>query len=292
MNRDLKKIYKVYQSAQRVFFDKHSNIVLMSDCHRGTGSLGDDFYKNKEIYLHALNYYFNRNFTYIEIGDGDELWENDCFSDILHTHRESFDVLSKFYKDNRLYFIYGNHDMIKKHTRFLKKNFYPIFGKIDVHEAIVLNQKETNHELLLLHGHQLDFLNNELWKVSKFLVRYLWGPLQLLGVISPANTSLSFCRKKTIDIKFMDWCTNENKALAAGHTHNYIFPEAGTVPYFNTGSCIYPQGITCLEIENGYVKLVAWHSKTLKGVKLFKKELIGGPVKFENYFSIAKLKKT
>ncbi|MGE5628019.1 MAG: metallophosphoesterase [Solirubrobacterales bacterium] len=286
MSNNLRRICKIYDAAEKVSFDNHSKIVLMSDCHRGTGNLGDDFYKNKDICLHALTYYYENNFTYIELGDGDELWENSYFDHILQTHKNVFSILSKFQKDNRLYFIYGNHDIVKRRKKFVKKHLFPLFGDIKIHEALILSQRNTNNEILLLHGHQVDFFNDRLWRVSRFLVRYLWGPLQVLGVVSPVNTSLSFCRKQTIDLKFMDWCFNENKGLAAGHTHNYLFPEPGTIPYFNTGCCIYPQGITSIEIQEGLITLTAWHSKTVHGEKVFTREVIGGPVKIQDYFTI------
>ena len=54
---------------------EHSRYVLFSDCHRGTGTSGDNFLKNQHLYFAALQYYLERNYTYIELGDGDELWE-------------------------------------------------------------------------------------------------------------------------------------------------------------------------------------------------------------------------
>jgi UDP-2,3-diacylglucosamine pyrophosphatase LpxH len=114
MNYDLKRVYQVYEASEKIYFDSLSSYVLMSDCHRGTGSLNDDFYKNKDIYLQALNYYYNKEYVYIEIGDGDELWENDSFQEIINTHKDSFDNLSRFNRQSRLYLIYGNHDVVKR----------------------------------------------------------------------------------------------------------------------------------------------------------------------------------
>jgi len=49
--------------------------------------------------------------------------------------------------------------------------------------------------------------------------------------------------------------------LIAGHTHRPIFPKVGQSLYFNDGSCIHPNGITCLEIVNGTITLVKWEFK-------------------------------
>ena len=48
----------------------------MSDCHGGNGGHGDDFAHNRIIFIHSLSWYREEGFTYIEVGDGEELWEN------------------------------------------------------------------------------------------------------------------------------------------------------------------------------------------------------------------------
>lgn len=70
------RINKTLQQAIQLPLYPDSKYVIISDCHRGTGNENDNFLKNEFIYLAALNYYFNRNFIYLELGDGDELWEN------------------------------------------------------------------------------------------------------------------------------------------------------------------------------------------------------------------------
>ena len=51
-----------------------SKFVIMSDCHRGSGKTLEIIFWLK-IYFAALNDYYKKGFTYIELGDGDELWE-------------------------------------------------------------------------------------------------------------------------------------------------------------------------------------------------------------------------
>ena len=96
----------------------HSRYVLFSDCHRGTGTSGDNFLKNQHLYFAALQYYLKNGFTYLELGDGDELWENRSLAQIKDIHNDAFWLLSEFYRRNRLYMLYGNHDMVKKYPRF------------------------------------------------------------------------------------------------------------------------------------------------------------------------------
>ena len=71
----MRKLNKIFSSSPKIDIDKKSKIVIMSDCHRGEGNNDDNFLKNETIYNGALKYYLKNNFTYIELGDGDELWE-------------------------------------------------------------------------------------------------------------------------------------------------------------------------------------------------------------------------
>ena len=74
MSAVIKRLSSVYNAAQVIPFDKSSKFIIMSDCHRGQGNTGNNFLPNQTLHLAALDYYYKRGFTYIELGDGDELW--------------------------------------------------------------------------------------------------------------------------------------------------------------------------------------------------------------------------
>ena len=63
-----------------------SRYILFSDCHRGCGTNNDNFLKNQNLYFAALQHYYTHGYTYIELGDGDELWENRSFDTIKSIH--------------------------------------------------------------------------------------------------------------------------------------------------------------------------------------------------------------
>ena len=71
-----KRLDRAYANAKRIPFNDDSKFIFFSDCHRGDNSFADDFANNRNIYLHSLKQYYNNGFHYIELGDGDELWEN------------------------------------------------------------------------------------------------------------------------------------------------------------------------------------------------------------------------
>ena len=103
------RITNAYENAFCLPLNPSSKYVLFSDCHRGTGRSNDNFLKNEYLYLAALKYYFSHGFTYIELGDGDELWENRSMCPIREMHAQSFELLSRFYAKHRFYAVYGNH---------------------------------------------------------------------------------------------------------------------------------------------------------------------------------------
>lgn len=292
----LKCITKVFESAEQIPFDNSSKIVLISDCHRGDGNWADDFSKNQNLYYAALTYYYNQKYMYIELGDGDELWENKSFYDIVHIHSDAFSLLKKFYNEERAYFIYGNHDMVKKNNNFVKNNLYeyyderqkknvPLFNNIKLHEGLILRHKVTNDKILLIHGHQADYLNSTLWKISRFLVRYLWKPLESYGVNDPTSAAKNYEKKEAVGKKLTEWVIKEKHVLIAGHTHRPIFPDTNEPPYFNDGSCVHPRCITAIEINYGSICLVKWTVKTkFDGTLFIGREVLAGPRKLQDYF--------
>ena len=97
-----KRLSQLMSTAKVIRFDETSKFIIMSDCHRGEGNWGDNFSSNQNLYFTALSYYNKRSFTYIELGDGDELWENRRMKNIIKTHSDAFWLMSLFYQEGRL----------------------------------------------------------------------------------------------------------------------------------------------------------------------------------------------
>lgn len=296
----IKRLTKIYNSSIEIPFDDSSKFIIMSDCHRGDGNWSDTFSKNQNIYFVALSHYYNNNYTYIELGDGDELWEITKFYDIIHEHSNVFWLMTQFYKKNRFYSIYGNHDLDKKNEKFVKDNlykyfserdnkYYPMLENIKIYEGLVLNYKSSNDKILLIHGHQVDFLNYNLWRMAKFLVRYFWKPLESIGINDITRTAKNYKKKTSVAKKLTRWVTEEKHILIAGHNHRPRFPSVGEPPYFNDGSCVHPRCITGIEISNGCISLIKWSNKTnYEGYLYVGKDIIAGPEPLINYFDYFK----
>lgn len=301
-----KRLSRVLESAVQIPFDDSSRIIIMSDCHRGDGSRADDYLQNEKIFIAALNDYYDKGYTYIEIGDGDELWENKKLSDIITAHQNTFMLFRKFYLDNRLYFIYGNHDMVKQSDKYVKSNMYshfdkrkrkriPLFENIKIHEGLVLEYRSENKtidkkKILLVHGHQVDFLNSNLWKLSRFLVRYFWRPLDMLGIDNPTSTAQNQVKRERTGKKLTEWVISTNNMLIAGHNHRPMFPDKGEPLYFNDGSCVHPLFITGIEIDRGKISLIKWGIKAnSEGILYVGRDVIAGPRKLSELFTTERI---
>lgn len=87
---------KAFKKAKKVTLAREAKIIFFSDLHKGDNSYADDFRHNIKIYKYALKTYFDQGFTYVELGDGIELWENNSFKPIFETYRPIFELLEKF----------------------------------------------------------------------------------------------------------------------------------------------------------------------------------------------------
>jgi UDP-2,3-diacylglucosamine pyrophosphatase LpxH len=288
-----KRIDKAYRAAGTIRLDDASKIVVMSDVHRGTGSWADDFAKNQNVYYAALKSYSRQQFTYIELGDGDELWKYKSFPEIAAIHKDVFQLLEKLYREGRLYMMFGNHDIVKKYKPELLETYYdesrnaslPLFPGVRIYESLLLVYGGAGRGIFLLHGHQADFLNDTLWRLARFLVRHVWKPLELIGFNDPTSANKNNKVKVKVEKRLLEWAEDNGTLLMAGHTHRPVFPEPREGRYFNDGSCVHPWSITAIEIAGGAISLVKWGQKTHDdGTVYIGKDIIAGPRRLREYF--------
>ncbi len=290
-----RKLNRIRSLAPTIPFDDDAKFVFMSDVHRGRGNHGDNFEPNNLLFFGALRHYQDTGFTYFELGDGDELWENKKLSPIIDAHTDVYRQMAELYQNNRFVMLYGNHDIVKR-KKLTSKKYYksffceedvcqkPLFPGLTVHEGLILQHEISKHRIFLLHGHQGSLLNDTLWFVGRWLVRYLWHPLERIGIRQPSNVARAPRHKDKLAKRLSDYATKEGVAIIAGHTHAPHFP-AENERYFNDGSCVHPRYITAIELENGALSLVKW-SATLRDdlcVSVSRTPL-SGPVPLDSFF--------
>ena len=251
-----KRLDRAFVNAPVLMVTSHSKYVFFSDCHRGIGNNNDNFLKNASSYYAALQYYYQYGFCYVEAGDGDELWENRDLCKIMEIHEDIFRQLCRFQNCGRLYMLYGNHDMEKKDPKTQ-------FADFPVYESLIFQFQKKRPNLYVTHGHQADGLNSAFWKLARFLVRYLWTPLESFGVHDPTSAAQNNTKKEKLEKKYIRYAQSTGCLLLTGHTHRPTL-HSDNAPYCNCGSCIHPKGVTCIELCDMQLNLVKWYSSTKK----------------------------
>lgn len=208
-----KRIDRALENALHLPLGADSRYILISDCHRGEGTSNDNFLKNQHLYSAAMEYYMKKGFFYLELGDGEELWENRCRMRIERCH----------------------------------ENVYEMFSSV-------------------------------CWRLSRFLVRYLWKPLEQSGVNDPTSAARNYRKAVRYEKCLVEWTKKHDTYLAAGHSHRPRLPE-NEGRYLNAGSCVHPRCITAIEIENMQMTLVKWKMATRPDMTLYvAREELAGPV--------------
>ncbi len=254
------RLNRAWQTAPRIPFDNQSRFLFLSDSHRGDGSGNDLFMRNKPLFLQVLSRYAQAGYTYIEVGDGDDLWQTPGFATIRRAHSAVFDILHRLHQQNRLYLILGNHDMPHGSPP-------PDKDGLPLHEELVLQHTQTGQEMLILHGHQADFSGSRFTFFSRLAVRHIWKHWQHLGETAVSNPHTRLIQKiyqwshrngLCLEQQLMTWVQQSRHMLICGHTHLPRFATYPHNPYFNTGNCVNRGYLTGLEIQNGEITAVQW----------------------------------
>ena len=257
----IKRLDRAFENAPILPVTAHTKYVFFSDCHRGIGDNNDNFLKNVNSYYAALQHYYQYGFNYIEVGDGDELWENRSLKQISEIHDNIFSLLCKFNRDKRLYMLYGNHDIVKSFSGF--NGCDAKLCDIKIYEGLILKSTKVPTAIYVTHGHQTDLINSVLWRIARFLVRYVWTPLEYFSFQDPTSAAKNNKKKNKAEARLTLYAKHTGCLLIAGHTHRPTLGNAAS-PYCNCGSCVHPCTITCIELCGHNINLVKWHETSVK----------------------------
>lgn len=250
--RAYRRMTQAFEAAKSIVFDDHSRLVFFSDLHRGDNSRSDAFAPNEDLFVQALAHYYREGFTYIEVGDGDELWQNRRISAVKRAHERTFDLLHALAGENRLHMIFGNHDIQGFQRRRMKKD------GLTAHEGLILQHAQTDQRIFAVHGHQVDFKSDGLYRLSRLIIRHFWRHIQNLGIADVTSTIGESRNRGTLRQRVSEWIAAHQQIVICGHTHTPKFASPGDLPYFNAGSGVFDGYITGLEIQKGEIALVKW----------------------------------
>lgn len=205
-------------------FNENDKYIIFSDQHKGARNYADDFGFAANNYLSALNFYNTNLYTFISLGDSEELWENTL--DAVKKHnQETFNLESEFLKRNAFIKIFGNHDLYWDNDPLAGYQLEKVYGqKIKVYEGLILQTSIKNNplDIFLTHGHQGDLASDGNW-LSKWFVSRVWAPLQAYLRINPNTPAFNNQLKSTHNQFMYDWAAAQQSVLITGHTHQPVF---------------------------------------------------------------------
>jgi len=188
--------------------------TVFSDIHLGDKSAADDFAKseNAEMFLKTItNLLDTPNHTVVIAGDLLDLWQFKLGRII----REYDKILGKLLTSNRVIILIGNHDL----------------GKGEL-ESVIL--RCAGKKYFVAHGHQGDLMSDTLNKLSIWLVRYIWTPLEKLGIKEPPEITDKHISHEG---KLIEWANEQEMDCIFGHTHRLKH----RFQYYNSG-CLLVDG--------------------------------------------------
>jgi UDP-2,3-diacylglucosamine pyrophosphatase LpxH len=236
------KLDQALVSSPVIEIDDSFKGLFISDLHMGIGDEADDFKGNASLCLDVLRNYRD-DYRIFVLGDAYELWENSNIEDIKKTYPELCDFLLLFADT-----IVGNHDQ----------------GLI-LPQSYVLFNKKAGKKILLVHGHQGDFFCDEGYPFAKFVSRYVWRNLQMVGFRDPttAQKDKNPQKHELTRIAFHDWAWSRKQTVIFGHIH---LAETDPPYYWNCGSWVGDGG-QAVVITGNQISLKTFSIK--KGVALF-----------------------
>jgi predicted phosphodiesterase len=200
-----------------------SPMIIFSDHHKGAKNGSDDFMLAEKNYLAALDYYDQKQYTLINLGDVEELWENHWFFVKKH-NKPSFEAEKKFVQRNAFIKVFGNHDLFWKNdplAGFQLKSVYD--ADVNVHEALLLQSEKHDLDIFLTHGHQGDS-KSDANPFSAWLVSNIWAPLQAFLRINFNTPAYDAARKTQHNQMMYEWsAAQQSLLLITGHTHQPVF---------------------------------------------------------------------
>lgn len=298
---------KIFAEIVPIEFNPYKDrYMVFSDQHLGM----KDFERNKFILVKALDHYYQSGFTFINLGDYEELYRYD-FNEISAVGVEDvYNAEKAFLRENRYIRVVGNHDIEWQDAWQARTN--STLPDLVVHDGVKLQWGERF--IFMAHGHQGDLIDERWWRIGRWLVRSIAKPL---GLPSLTSVATNHRKRKKVERDFYEWAKRQGVLFIAGHTHRPAFESLTKVDrlrirleglmrayvetkkakdkevlrkiiiatkeryqrmqkseghnsywsrlaqadllvpcYFNDGSCLHRNGITCIELAEGEIRLV------------------------------------
>lgn len=198
--------------------------VIFSDHHKGARNAADDFRFCEQTYLKALDYYFDRGFTLIVLGDVEELLEEEIPT-VMRSYANVFHSEARFHP-GRLVRVFGNHDIAWKSPDMVQKYMDPLFPGIQFREGLLFEVPygdEAPAKIFLLHGFQGSLDSDVLASLATWVLP-LYRNFQIRTRLGATYPSRDACLRSAVDNRLYRWASRQGKLIMiCGHTHRPVW---------------------------------------------------------------------
>ncbi len=201
---------------------KGKKYAILSDIHLGNGGRADDFHRNEQVFLDALDHYKDNEYTLILLGDIEELWQFDLCTIIARYGNTVYSKMKQI-GETRIRRVFGNHDYEWGGFEDPARTNGKQPGLAD--EALKLKDRDGNVRFLLVHGHQGSIESDKYAWFSRFWARIFKGiePVARRTGLYRQRSATKSQVTKSYERTLYSW-TKENKViLICGHSHRAIF---------------------------------------------------------------------
>ncbi len=223
ISRSLDRALHLAREKNSYPLERTSHYVIFSDHHKGARDSADDFQPCEITYESALNYYQNKGFTLVLLGDVEELWENPI-NQVMDAYDNIFKSEARFYPD-RYVRIIGNHDDSWHDPEMVNRYLAPIYPNINIHQGMVLAHDlgNTYGEIFLAHGHQGTIDADYLAGIAPNILP-VYRQLQNRFHIGRTTPATDDYLRGLHDTQMYRWATQHNNLIfIAGHTHRPVW---------------------------------------------------------------------
>ncbi len=233
--RSARRMDEDANQGENIHFEPETDkFVIFSDFHRGSKYRRiDRFLSNKEVYKNALDYYHQKGYTLVLLGDVEEGWGTGNKIDmIIRQYPEIYEAEEKFLLEGKYYRVFGNHDDLWKKKKKVEK-FFPEeqpqdpLKKMKIHSAVIL--ETGGNQILLIHGCQGHNFCDAGDKLAKTAVGVKFKVLKLKSKKKKELKIRDKMRKQ--EKRVLKWASDKKVLVVMGHTHS-IFFESRPIPVF------------------------------------------------------------
>jgi UDP-2,3-diacylglucosamine pyrophosphatase LpxH len=222
-----KALDKALKSGASMCFEASTDkLIIFSDHHRGRRDGADDFLICEANYMKALEYYDQKDFHLMLLGDVEEFWENPLPL-VMKQYKQVCEKEKSFSSKGKLTKVWGNHDDAWQFPSLVRTHLHKFMGPLFCPEAIRLEVEDQGKPLgkmLLVHGHQGNLASDRFAGISKFFVRFVWRNVQRVFKIPLTTPRKDKGLKSAHDQAFYNWAASkESTAVVCGHTHQPVF---------------------------------------------------------------------